>query len=49
MLLFLVEPGEDYVNKQPVEYANEEQAFDNLENIAGKMIITLAITSIFAC
>ena len=37
------------MNEEPVEYANEEQAFDNPENIAGKMIITPDITSIFAC
>ena len=28
---------DEYVNKEPVEYANEDQAFDNSENIAGKM------------
>ena len=37
------------MNEEPVEYAYEEQAFDNLENFAGKMTITLDITSIFAC
>ena len=36
------------MNEEPVEYANEEQAFDNSENFAGKMTITLDITSIFA-
>ena len=41
--------GDEYVNEEPVEYANEEQAFDNPENFAGKMIITLDITSIFTC
>ena len=40
LVLFLwVEPGDDYVNEEPDEYANEEQAFDNFENIAGKMTI----------
>ena len=48
MLLLWVEPGDRYVNKEPVEYANKDQAFDNSENIAGKMTITLDITSIFA-
>ena len=49
MFLLRVEPGDEYVNKEPVEYANEDQAFDNFENIAGKMTTTLDITSIFAC
>ena len=51
LLVFLlwVEPGDEYVNEEPVEYSNEEQAFDNLENFVGKMTITLDITSIFAC
>ena len=51
LLVFLlwVEPGDEFVNEEPVEYANEEQAFDNFENFAGKMTITLDITSIFAC
>ena len=48
-VLALVEPGDEFVNKEPVEYVNEEQAFDNSENFAGKMIITPDITSIFAC
>ena len=41
LLVFLlwVEPGDEYVNKEPVEYANEDQAFDNSENLAGKMTI----------
>ena len=38
-VLALVEPGDEFVNKEPVEYVNEEQAFDNSENFAGKMII----------
>jgi len=51
LLVFLlwVEPGDEFVNEEPVEYVNEEQAFDNSENFAGKMIITPDITSIFAC
>ena len=49
LVFFLgVEPGDEYVIEEPVEYANEDQAFDNSENFAGKMIITLEITSIFA-
>ena len=34
-----VEPGDEFVNKEPVEYAYEDQAFDNSENLAGKMTI----------
>ena len=51
LLVFLlwVEPGDEFVYEEPIEYANEEQAFDNSENFAGKMTITLDITSIFAC
>ncbi|KAF6982994.1 hypothetical protein CFC21_001300 [Triticum aestivum] len=43
------EPGDEFVNEYPVEYVYEEQAFDNPENFAAKMIITPDITSIFAC
>ena len=32
-----VEPGDEYVNKEPVEYAYEDQG--NSENFAGKMTI----------
>ena len=41
LLVFLrwVEPGDDYVIKEPVEYAYEDQAFINSENFAGKMTI----------
>ena len=41
LLVFLlwVELGDEFVNEGPVEYANEDQAFDNLENFAGKMTI----------
>ena len=43
LLVFLpwVEPRDEYVNEEPVEYANKDQAFDNSENIAGKMTIPL--------
>ena len=47
MFLSWVEPGDEFVNEEPVEYAYEDQAFDNSENLAGKMT-TLEITSIFA-
>ena len=49
VFLLWVEPGDEFVNEEPIEYANEEQAFDNSENFAGKMAITLNVTSIFAC
>ena len=41
LLVFLlwVEPGDEYVHEEPVENAYEDQAFDNSENLAGKMII----------
>ena len=41
LLVFLswVEPGDEFVNEEPVEYAYEEQAFDNSENLVGKMTI----------
>ena len=41
LLVFLlwVEPGDEYVHEEPVEYANEDPAFDNSENLAGKMTI----------
>ena len=37
--LVWVEPGDEFVNEEPIEYANEEQAFDNSENLAGKMTV----------
>ena len=39
VVLVWVEPGEEYANEEPVEYAYEDQAFVNSENFAGKMII----------
>ena len=41
LLVFLlwVELGDEYVHKEPVEYTYEDQAFDNVENFAGKMTI----------
>src|SRR3954465_6235935 len=32
-------PGDEYVNEETVENAYEDQAFDNPENLAGKMTI----------
>ena len=51
MFVFLlwVEPRDEFVNDDPVKYVHEEEGFDTSENIAGKMIITPDITSIFAC
>ena len=40
LVFFLwVEPGDEFVNEEPVEYAYEDQAFDNPENLTGKMTI----------
>ena len=41
LLVFLlwVDPGDEFVNEEPVEYANVDQVFDNSENLAGKMTI----------
>ena len=41
LLVFLlwVEPGDEFVNEEPVEYAYEDQDFGNFENFAGKMTI----------
>ena len=39
VFLLLVEPGDEYVHEEPVEYAYEDLAFNNSENLAGKMII----------
>ena len=39
VFLFWVEPGDEFVNEEPVEYAYEDQAFDNSENLARKMTI----------
>ena len=40
MFLLWVEPGDEFVFEDPVEYVHEEQGFDTSENIAGKMVIT---------
>ena len=39
VFLFWVEPGDESVNEEPVEYAYEDQAFDYSEILAGKMTI----------
>ena len=39
VFLFWVEPGDEFMNEEPVEYACEDRAFDNSENLAGKMTI----------
>ena len=41
LLVFLlwVDPGDEYVIEEPVEYAYEDLAFVNSENFAGKMTI----------
>ena len=49
VFLFWVQPGDEFVNEDPVENVYEEQAFDNSKNFARKMTITHDITSIFAC
>ena len=41
LLVFLlwVEPGDEFVIEEPIEYAYEDQGFINSENFAGKMTI----------
>ena len=39
VLLSWVEPGDEFVNEEPVEYAYEDQDYVNSENFAGKMTI----------
>ena len=39
VFLSWVEPGDEFVNEEPVEYAYEDQAFVNSENFVGKMTI----------
>ena len=41
LLVFLlwVEPGDENMHEDSVEYAYEDPAFDNSENLAGKMTI----------
>ena len=47
VFLFWVDPGDEFVNEEPVEYAYEDQAFDNSENLQARWP-PLEITSIFA-
>ena len=52
LLVFLlwVELGDEFVNEEPIEYAYEDQAFDNSENLAGKMTIpSKSLLSLLAC
>ena len=39
MFLPWVEPGDEFVFEEPIEYVFEDQAFVNSENFAGKMTI----------
>ena len=39
MFLIWVEPGDEYVIEEPIEYVYEDQANVNSENFAGKMTI----------
>ena len=49
MFLLWVEPGDEYVNEEPVENAYEDQAFGNSENFAGKMTIpSISLLSLLA-
>ena len=49
VLLFWVEPGDEYVHEEPVENTYEDQAFDNSENLAGKMTIpSISLLSLLA-
>ena len=51
LLVFLlwVELGGEYVNEEPVENVYEDQAFDNSENLAGKMTIpSISLLSLLA-
>ena len=51
LLVFLlwVEPGDENAYEEPVEYTYEDLAFDNSENLAGKMIIpSISLLSLLA-
>ena len=39
VFLLCVEPGDEYVIEEPIEYAYEDQAYVNPENFASKMTI----------
>ena len=47
--LVWVEPGDEFTNEEPVEFAFEDQAFDNSENLAGKMTILSKSLLSFLC
>ena len=49
VFLFWVEPGDEFVFEEPVEYVYEDQAFHLLEELCRQDDHTLEITSIFAC
>ena len=46
-VLASVEPGDEYMIEEPVEYAYEDQAFINSESFAGKM--TIPSKSLYLC
>ena len=49
VLLLWVEPRDEYVTEEPIEYANEDPAFNNSENLVGKMIIpSISLLSLLA-
>ena len=51
LLVFLlwVEPGDENAYEEPVENAYEDPAFDNSENLAGKMTIpSISLLSLLA-
>ena len=51
LLVFLlwVQPGDEYVHEEPVENTYEVPAFDNSENLAGKMTIpSISLLSLLA-
>ena len=50
LLVFLlwVEPGDEYVIEEPVDYAYQGQAYVHSENFAGKMTIpSISLLSLF--
>ena len=50
LVFFLwVEPGDEYVQEEPIENAYEDPAFDNPENLVGKMTIpSISLLSLLA-
>ena len=47
VVLAWVEPGDEYVIEEPVEYTYEDQTFDNSENFASRM--TIPSKSVLSC